>query len=88
MLLYNYNGSRDSAVGIATGYGMDSRGVGAGPVLGPTKPPIQRVPVALSPRGVQRPGREADHSPPTSAEIKNTWIYTSILPHTYSRRSA
>jgi hypothetical protein len=23
-------------------------------------------------------GGEADHSPPTSAEVKNTWIYTSI----------
>jgi hypothetical protein len=21
-------------------------------------------------------GREADHPPPTSAEVKNTWIYT------------
>jgi hypothetical protein len=28
--------------------------------------------------GVKRPGREADHSPPTNAEIKKTWIYTSI----------
>jgi hypothetical protein len=26
--------------------------------------------------GVTRPGREADHSPPTSAEVKKTWIYT------------
>jgi hypothetical protein len=25
---------------------------------------------ALSP-GIKRPGREADHSPPTSAEVKN-----------------
>jgi hypothetical protein len=31
--------------------------------LGPTKPPIQWVPVALS-LGVKRPGREADHSLP------------------------
>jgi hypothetical protein len=35
---------------------------------------------ALSP-GVKRPGREADHSSPTSAEVKKMWIYTSI-PHT------
>jgi hypothetical protein len=27
---------------------------------------------------VKRLEREADHSPPTSAEIKKTWIYTSI----------
>jgi hypothetical protein len=25
---------------------------------------------------VKRPGREADHSPPTSAEVKKMWIYT------------
>jgi hypothetical protein len=33
---------------------------------------------ALSPE-VKRPGREADDSP-TSAEVKNTWIYTSTHP--------
>jgi hypothetical protein len=27
--------------------------------------------------GVKRQGREADHSPPTSAEVKKTRIYTS-----------
>jgi hypothetical protein len=27
--------------------------------------------------GVKRPGREADLSPPTSAEVKKTWVYTS-----------
>jgi hypothetical protein len=27
--------------------------------------------------GVKRPGREADHSPPSSAEVKNAWSYTS-----------
>jgi hypothetical protein len=37
--------------------------------LGPTQPPIQWVPGAL-PLGVKRPGREADHSPPSSAEVK------------------
>jgi hypothetical protein len=31
----------------------------------------------LFPRGVKRPGCEADHSPPASAEVKKTWIYTS-----------
>jgi hypothetical protein len=37
--------------------------------LGPTQPPIQWVAGALS-LGVERPGREADHSPPSSAEIE------------------
>jgi hypothetical protein len=59
--------SRDRAVGIATGYGLDDRGVGVGvsvgsrPAPGPTQPPILWVPEALS-LGVKRPGREADHS--------------------------
>jgi hypothetical protein len=38
-------------------------------LLGPTNPRIKWVPGALS-LGVQRPGREADHSPPSSAEVK------------------
>jgi hypothetical protein len=37
--------------------------------LGTTQPPIQWVPEALS-LGVKRPGCEADHSPPYSAEVK------------------
>jgi hypothetical protein len=37
--------------------------------LGPTQPPIQWVPGALS-LGVKRPGREADPSPPSNAEVK------------------
>jgi hypothetical protein len=40
------------------------------PSLGPTQPPIQWVPGALS-LGVKRPGGEADHSIPSSAEVKN-----------------
>jgi hypothetical protein len=45
------------------------------PALGPTQPPIQWVPAVFSP-GTKRPGREAEHSPPTTAEDKKTWIYT------------
>jgi hypothetical protein len=81
----------DSAVGIATGYGLDGRGIGvrvpvaakyflsasSTTVLGPTQPPVQWVLGALSP-GVKRPGREADHSTPTSAEVN--WIYTPTPP--------
>jgi hypothetical protein len=55
------------------------------PVPGPTQPPIQGVPGALS-SGVKRSGREADHSP-TRAEVKNAWIYIST-PHTSSLLSA
>jgi hypothetical protein len=45
-------------------YSMSSRAA-----LGPTLPPIQWVPGTLSPE-VKRPGREADHSSPASAEIR------------------
>jgi hypothetical protein len=96
-----FNKSRGSSVGIATGYGVDDREVGSSspgrvknfllskslrPDLGSTQPPNQWAPGALSP-GVKRQGREAGHSPPTSAEVKKTWIYTST-PHTSSWRSA
>jgi hypothetical protein len=49
------------------------------PALGPTQPPIQRVPGELSP-GVKRLGPEGDHSLLTSAEFKKMWIYTSTPP--------
>jgi hypothetical protein len=75
--------NRDSAVGIATGCGLDCRRAGvrmsvgarifstsSRPVVSPTQPPIQWVLGALS-LGVKRLEREADHSPPTSAEVKN-----------------
>jgi hypothetical protein len=50
--------------------------------LGNTQPPIQWVTGGggLSP-AVKHPRREADHSPPTSAEVKKTWIYTSTPPY-------
>jgi hypothetical protein len=44
--------------------------------LEPTQPPIRCVAGALSPWGKQS-GREADHSPPSDAELKNLWSYTS-----------
>jgi hypothetical protein len=83
-------GSRDSAVGIATGYGLDGRGVGVRVPVGARFSPLHVVQTGpgASPAsypmgsgssfpGVKRPGREADDSPPTNAEVNNTWIYTS-----------
>jgi hypothetical protein len=46
----------------------------SGPALGPTQPPIQWVPV------VKRQECEADHSPPSSAEVKNGGALPP-LPH-------
>jgi hypothetical protein len=86
-----------SAVGIAIDYELEDRGwssspgrvknfhfsISFRPALGPTQPPIQWVPSALSSR-LKRPGREADHSPPTSAEVKENvglCIHSPIRPH-------
>jgi hypothetical protein len=79
--------SHDSSVGIALGYGLDDRGsrvrirAGAGnfSLHHRVQPPIQWVPGALS-LGVKRPRCEADHSPPSSAEVKNVWSYTCTPP--------
>jgi hypothetical protein len=54
----------------------------SGSDLEPTQPPIQRVPGVLS-LAVKRPGREADHSPPPSAEVKNVWSYTSTPQYVF-----
>jgi hypothetical protein len=42
----------------------------SGPALGSTLPPTRRVPTAVSP-GIKWQGREADHSLPSSAKLKN-----------------
>jgi hypothetical protein len=75
--------------GIAMGYGLDDQefenrqGLGiflfttvSRPALGPTELPIQWIPGALS-LGVKGQKRESDHSPPSNAEVNNTWRYTS-----------
>jgi hypothetical protein len=93
--------SRDSSVCIATVYGLDDRGgrssspgrvknwlfsTSSRSALGPTQPPIQRIPGAISP-GVKRPGREAEHSlHVVSRSRKRGSIHP--LPHTPSWRSA
>jgi hypothetical protein len=87
-------GSRDSVVDIATGYALDDQGVGVWlqvgsrifshvveTALGTTQPPIQWVGGGAFSAGVKGPGRKADQSPPTSAEVKKIWIYTSTPPY-------
>jgi hypothetical protein len=73
--------SRDSSVGITLGYGLDDRGsrvrfpAGAGNfslhhrVQNGSGAHPASYPIALS-LGTRRPGREADHSPPSSVEVK------------------
>jgi hypothetical protein len=50
--------------------------------LRPTQPPIQRIPGGLS-LEVKRLGREADHSPPSNAEVNNAWSYTSTPQYAF-----
>jgi hypothetical protein len=84
--------TRDSSVGIATGWTAGVRfparqeiylfSTESRPVLESTQPPVQWVPGAISSR-VKRPGCEADHSPPSGAEVKNDETIPS-LTHTSS----
>jgi len=57
------------------------------PTLGPAQPPIQWVPGALS-LGVKRPGREADYSPLSSAEVKEFVVLYLHSPDTPSCHGA
>jgi hypothetical protein len=77
MLVYGLE-DRGSRVRFPAGAGNFLFTTASGMALGPTRPPIQWVPGALS-LGVKRLGREADHSPPSSPEVKNAWSYTSTL---------
>jgi hypothetical protein len=54
---------------------------------GPTQPPIQWVPGALS-LGVKRPGLDADHSPPSNAEVKEWMELYLHSPNTRPWRGA
>ena len=55
------------------------------PALGPTKPPVQWV-LGLS-RGKERPGRDADPSPPSSAVGHELYLYSSYGPYGLYRAS-
>jgi hypothetical protein len=55
--------------------------------LGPIHPPIQWVTGALF-LGVKRPGREADHSLPSSAEVKECMYLYPHSPNTSYWRGA
>jgi hypothetical protein len=58
-------------------FSMSSR-----PALEFTQPPIQWVLETVSP-GLKRRGREADHSPSNSAEVKKIWINTTTSPYAF-----
>jgi hypothetical protein len=94
MILHLGPVSRGSVVGIATGYGLglefESRygqefsllhfaqtGTGAHSTSYP-------MGTGGSFLGVKRPGREADHSPPTSVKVQKLWIYTRTSTPLYA----
>jgi hypothetical protein len=72
------------------GYELDDRGSicingrdifspASGQALGPTQPPVHWVPADFF-LGVNQPRREADQTPPSSDEVRNSWSYTSTPP--------
>jgi hypothetical protein len=96
-LRYTHNiRSRDSAACKVTGYGLKTDGlefesrwvkdfsllhvVQTGSEAHPASCPMS---TGGSIPGVKRQGREADHSPPASAEVKKTWVYTSTPPYVF-----
>jgi hypothetical protein len=71
-------GSRGSSVSIVSDYGLDDRGSIRGRGRGFSSSPCIQTHLASCsmgtggpfPGGKARPGRDADHSPPSSAEVK------------------
>jgi hypothetical protein len=90
--MWALNGSRDSAVGIATNYVLDCPGFQSRhgqeifspkkpsrPDLRVTQPPFLLVPGIFL--RVMRPERKVHHSPPPNTEIKNGWSCKSHSAH-------
>jgi hypothetical protein len=50
------------------------------PALGPTQPPVQWVPGVVSPGVKARPGRDAYHLPPSSAQVVNEYELYLLSP--------
>jgi hypothetical protein len=81
---------------MSTGYGLNDRGVGVWVPVGsrifssPRRPDRLWGPSTLlsngyrdlSP-GINWPRHEADPTPPSSAEVKKMWIYTSTPPYAF-----
>jgi hypothetical protein len=70
---YNWKKVRPTKLNISSLHHRVQNGTGAHPASYP-------LGTTGSFPGVKRPGREADHSPPSSAEVKNAWGYTSTPP--------
>jgi hypothetical protein len=89
--------SRDSWVGIAAGYRLDGRMIGVRFPAGAgnfslrhhvqtgteAHPASCAIGTGIPSLGVKRLGREAAHSPPSSAEVKNAWSYNSTPQYVF-----
>jgi hypothetical protein len=93
---YRKSRSQDSVVDVATGYWLDDRGVADRVPVGSrifflhvvqtgSGAHLTSYPMGTggSFRWVKRTVREADHSPPTSGQVKKIWIYTSSPPYAF-----
>jgi len=75
-------GGHNTGAGVGVDFYIDMDFASAPRCETCTQPPIEWEPVALS-LGVKRPGREADHLTPSSAEVKGVELY----PHSPSTPS-
>ena len=68
--LFSWFGS-GSSVGIATDYGLDGPGsnTGGDEIFRPSRPALLWNEYWVFPWGKMRPGRAANHSPPSSAAV-------------------
>jgi hypothetical protein len=88
---YLYHKNCVNAASIVAGYGLHNQGIGSS---NPSRVSLLHMvqtgfgahsaSYPMGTRGfslgVMHQEHEADHSPPSSAEVKITWIYASILP--------
>jgi hypothetical protein len=85
MLIYSHSGIAlcyrldDREFKSQQGLGVSLFTIASRLALRPTQPLIQWAPGALS-LEVKWLGHEVDHSPPSNAEVKNAWNYTSTPP--------
>jgi hypothetical protein len=64
-------------IGFRQGLGVFVFAIAFVPALGPAQHPVGTS--GFFP-GVELPGREADHSPPSNAGVGTAWSYTSASP--------